>query len=174
MYKIGYLGNFEKVPQVVEYILNSDVENLEKELKNGWDINKKITLSEFITETPLEIAIQCIKEEVILWLIEKGVNVKADVDDWGTPISSAARFLSSEMCELFIKHGALENLTKKQYERIYSDIYYGKNFKKNLQPFCLYPVYPSQYLLGNTSRFVIILYHSSHQFHILLSVIYKV
>lgn len=23
MYKIGYLGNFEKVPQVVEYILNS-------------------------------------------------------------------------------------------------------------------------------------------------------
>ena len=47
MYKIGYLGNFEKVPQVVEYILNSDVENLEKELKNGWDINKKITLSEF-------------------------------------------------------------------------------------------------------------------------------
>ena len=120
MYKIGYLGNFEKVPQIVEYILNSDVENLEKEYKNGWDINKKITLSEFITETPLEIAIQCIKEEVILWLIEKGVNVKADVDDWGTPISSAARFLSSEMCELFIKHGALENLTKKQYERIYS------------------------------------------------------
>ena len=42
MYKIGYLGNFEKVPQVVEYILNSDVENLEKELKNGWDINKEI------------------------------------------------------------------------------------------------------------------------------------
>ena len=39
MYKIGYLGNFEKVPQVVEYILNSDVENLEKEYKNGWDIN---------------------------------------------------------------------------------------------------------------------------------------
>ena len=35
MYKIGYLGNFEKVPQVVEYILNSDVENLEKEYKNG-------------------------------------------------------------------------------------------------------------------------------------------
>ena len=69
MYKIGYLGNFEKVPQVVEYILNSDVENLEKELKSGWDINKKITLSEFIAETPLEIAIQCIKEEVILWLI---------------------------------------------------------------------------------------------------------
>ena len=49
MYKIGYLGNFEKVPQVVEYILNSDVKNLEKELKSGWDINKKITLSEFIS-----------------------------------------------------------------------------------------------------------------------------
>ena len=108
MYKIGYLGNFEKVPQVVEYILNSDVENLEKEYKNGWNIDKEIFIEEFATVTPLEIAIQCIKEEVILWLIEKGVNVKADVDDWGTPISSAARFLSSEMCELFIKHGALE------------------------------------------------------------------
>ena len=144
MYKIGYLGNFEKVPQVVEYILNSDVENLEKEYKNGWDINKKITLSEFITETPLEIAIQCIKEEVILWLIEKGVNVKADVDDWGTPISSTARFLSSEMCELFIKHGALENLTKKQYKRIYTDIYYGENFK-NIDIFEKYGVTVKKY-----------------------------
>ncbi|WP_294654371.1 ankyrin repeat domain-containing protein [uncultured Fusobacterium sp.] len=144
MYKIGYLGNFEKVPQVVEYILNSDVENLEKEYKNGWDINKKITLSEFITETPLEIAIQCIKEEVILWLIEKGVNIKADVDDWGTPISSAARFLSSEMCELFIKHGALENLTKKQYKRIYTDIYYGENFK-NIDIFEKYGVTVKKY-----------------------------
>ena len=144
MYKIGYLGNFEKVPQVVEYILNSDVENLEKEYKNGWNINKKITLSEFITETPLEIAIQCIKEEVILWLIEKGVNVKANIDDWGTPISSAARFLSPKMCELFIKHGALENLTKKQYERIYSDIYYGKNFK-NIDIFEKYGVTVKKY-----------------------------
>ena len=34
MYKIGYLGDFEKAPQIVEYILNSDVENLEKEYKN--------------------------------------------------------------------------------------------------------------------------------------------
>ncbi len=29
MYKIGYLGNFEKVPQVVEYIINSDIKKLE-------------------------------------------------------------------------------------------------------------------------------------------------
>lgn len=57
MYKIGYLGNFETVLQVVEYIINSDIEKLEEEYKKGWDINKKITLSEFITETPLEIAI---------------------------------------------------------------------------------------------------------------------
>jgi|GEM_PF-6707248 len=26
MYKIGYIGNFETVPQVVEYIINSDIE----------------------------------------------------------------------------------------------------------------------------------------------------
>ena len=32
MYKIGYLGNFEKVSQVVEYILNSDVENLREKV----------------------------------------------------------------------------------------------------------------------------------------------
>ena len=90
---------------------------------------QKNYLSEFITETPLEIAIQYINEKVILWLFEKGVNIKAEVDDWGTPISSAGRFLSSEMCELLIKHGALENLTKRQYERIYTDIYYGKKFE---------------------------------------------
>ncbi len=75
MYKIGYLGNFEKVPQVVEYILNSDIENLEKELKNGWDINKEIFIEEFAIITPLEIALQCNNEKVINWLIEKGADI---------------------------------------------------------------------------------------------------
>ena len=55
MYKIGYLGNFEKVPQVVEYILNSDMENLEKDLKNGWDIDKEIFIEEFTTVSPKEL-----------------------------------------------------------------------------------------------------------------------
>ena len=144
MYKIGYLGNFEKVPQVVEYILNSDVENLEKEYKNGWNIDKEIFIEEFATVTPLEIALQCNNEKVIKWLVEKGVDVKAKKDDWVTHISNAGRFCSSEICELFIKHGALENLTKKQYERIYSDIYYGKNFK-NIDIFEKYGVTVKKY-----------------------------
>lgn len=75
MYKIGYLGNFEKVPQVVEYILNSDVENLEKEYKNGWNIDKEIFIEEFATVTPLEIALQCNNEKVIKWLVEKGADI---------------------------------------------------------------------------------------------------
>lgn len=144
MYKIGYIGNFETVPQVVEYIINSDIEKLEEEYKKGWDINKKIFIHEFAIETPLEIAIQCIKEEVIMWLLEKGVNVKAEIDDWGSPISSAGRFLSSEMCELLIKHGALENLTKRQYERIFADIYYGKKFE-NIDIFEKYGVTVKKY-----------------------------
>ena len=77
MYKIGYLGNFEKVPQIVEYILNSDVENLEKKYKNGWDIDKEIFIEEFETVTPLEIALQCNNEKVIKWFVEKGADVKA-------------------------------------------------------------------------------------------------
>ena len=97
-----------------------------------------------LTETPLEIAIQCIKEEVILWLIEKGVNVKADVDDWGNSYFKCSSFFIFKMCELFIKHGALENLTKKQYKRIYTDIYYGKNFK-NIDIFEKYQVTVKKY-----------------------------
>ena len=47
MYKIGYIGNFKTVPQVVEHIINNDIDNLEKEYNNGWDINQKIVLSEY-------------------------------------------------------------------------------------------------------------------------------
>ena len=36
MYKIGYIGNFKTVPQVVEHIINNDIDNLEKEYKNIW------------------------------------------------------------------------------------------------------------------------------------------
>ena len=117
MYKIGYIGNFKTVPQVVEHIINNDIDNLEKEYNNGWDINQKIVLSEYTDITPIEIAIQCNSEQAIRWLLEKGVNVRAKEGDWATPISDAARFCTTEICELFIQHGALENLTKRQCKR---------------------------------------------------------
>ncbi len=129
MYKIGYIGNFKTVPQVVEHIINNDIDNLEKEYNNGWDINQKIVLSEYADITPIEIAIQCKNERAIKWLLEKGANVRAKEGDWVTPISDAARFCTTEICELFIQHGALENLTKRQCKRIYDDIFFGKNFK---------------------------------------------
>ena len=62
MYKIGYIGNFKTVPQVVEHIINNDIDNLEKEYNNGWDINQKIVLSEYADITPIKIAIQCKNE----------------------------------------------------------------------------------------------------------------
>ena len=129
MYKIGYIGNFKTVPQVVEHIINNDIDNLEKEYNNGWDINQKIVLSEYTDITPIKIAIQCKNERAIKWLLEKGANVRAKEGDWVTPISDAARFCTTEICELFIQHGALENLTKRQCKRIYDDIFFGKNFK---------------------------------------------
>ena len=129
MYKIGYMGTFEVVPKVVENIINSDIDNLEKEYKNGWDIDQKIVLSAYTDITPIEIAIQCNNEQAIRWLLEKGANVRAKEGDWGTPISAAARFCTTEICELFIRHGALEKLTKRQCKRIYDDIFFGKNFK---------------------------------------------
>ena len=48
------------------------------------------------------------------------------------------------MCELLIKHGALENLTKRQYERIFADIYYGKKFE-NIDIFEKYGVTVKKY-----------------------------
>ena len=92
MYKIGYMGTFEVVPKVVENIINSDIDNLEKEYKNGWDIDQKIVLSEYTDITPIEIAIQCNNEQAIRWLLEKGANVRAKEGDWGTPISAACHY----------------------------------------------------------------------------------
>ena len=129
MYKIGYMGTFEKVPQIVEHILEKNIEKLEEKYKKGWDINKKIPLGKYIEITPLVIAIQCNNEEVIVWLLGKGVDIKPKKNEWVTPISDVARFCSPEMCELFIKHGALEGLNRIQSLRIYDDIYYGKKFE---------------------------------------------
>ncbi|UUV17063.1 ankyrin repeat domain-containing protein [Fusobacteria bacterium ZRK30] len=144
MYKIGHLGNYENVPQIVEYIFNKDIEKLEEEYRKEWNINKEITLCKYITTTPLEIAIQTNNEKVTLWLVEKGVNVKTKEGDWGTVISNVARYSSSKICELFIKNGALENLTKRQCVRIYADIFYGEKFK-NIDVFEKYGITVKKY-----------------------------
>lgn len=115
MYKIGYIGNFKTVPQVVEHIINNDIDNLEKEYNNGWDINQKIVLSEYTDITPIKIAIQCKNERAIKWLLEKGANVRAKEGRLGNTDFRCSPFLvTTEICELFIQHGALENLTKRQ------------------------------------------------------------
>lgn len=144
MYKISFLGNFEVVPKIVEYILNNDIVHLEEEYQNGWDINDEIILEEDIAETPLTIALACNLEKVVLWLLEKGVKVKSKKKEIMGPISCAARFASPDICEKLIEKGALDNLSKEQLYRIYEDIYYGKNFK-NIEVFEKYGVSVKKY-----------------------------
>lgn len=144
MYKISFLGNFEVVPKIVEYILNNDIDHLEEEYQKGWDIDDEIVLDFDIVETPITIALACNLEKVILWLLEKGVNVKRKKKEIMGPISFAGRFASPDICEKLIEKGALDNLSKEQLYRIYDDIYYGKNFR-NIEVFEKYGISVKKY-----------------------------
>ena len=57
MIKLKNIGNYETVPKIIEYIINSDIEKLEEEKAACFDVNAEINISEYTPTIPISVAI---------------------------------------------------------------------------------------------------------------------
>ncbi len=65
----------ESVPQVARDIVYGNLPALEEHLRQGWKINKLITISEYTESLPLTIALEGNCFESVKWLVEHGANL---------------------------------------------------------------------------------------------------
>lgn len=135
MYKIGFLGELKKIPEIAKYIYEENIEKLNEFFNKGLELNKSIELQFSCYKkklTLLQFSLFSNKEKSIRWLMSKNVKIgKGQFSD----LSIAIRECSLEIVEDLIKSGALKNLRKKSLKRLYLDIHFTKkmNYIKVLE-----------------------------------------
>ena len=103
MIKLKNIGNYETVPKIIEYIINSDIEKLEEEKAKGFDVNAEINISKYKPTIPISVAILTEQFDSIKWLVENG----ADLNNKVFPsFLCAVRYCSEDIIKYIVESGA--------------------------------------------------------------------
>lgn len=123
-YKIGYLGEWEEVPDPIAVVYDRDFQGLERLMANGLDINQKIKISHGIFLYPIEVAVYQNDKEMLETLLKYGANL-----DYSS-LDTAIRCADPEIAEMFVYQ--IKNLREDEKFRLFCSIGWG-NRLENLQ-----------------------------------------
>ena len=126
MIKLKDIGDFETIPEILNDITNENISKLDEHLAKGWDIDKVISISEYIDLSPLDCALiqGCFKS--VKWLVEHGVNLNMK----DTPsFLTAVRYCDEKIIQYIVSNGAKVSLTNNVKSDAFMEAIYGKNYK---------------------------------------------
>ncbi len=126
MIKIKDIGSFESIPQIVEDIINERLEALNDHLKQGWDIEKLIKISEYIEESPLDLALIMESFESVKWFIKHGVELNSKESP---SFLKAVRYCNKDIVKYIVKFGAKVNVVNNVKSDGFEQALYGNRFE---------------------------------------------
>lgn len=126
MIKIKDLGNFESIPQIVSDVINGDIAALDAHWEQGWDIDEKIALDEYISEPPLEYALIMGCFPSVEWLVEHGANLNAKGN---FAFLTAVRYGDEKTIRYVAAHGADVNGLNTVGSDAFQEALYGNNYE---------------------------------------------
>ena len=119
-------GSTAELTELAQLIMSEDIDALETRLISGFDINAEFTITKYIDETPITLALCENKIKVIHWLISKKVNL----NNKGNPaILMACSNCDEETVKLLIANGANVNAKHKIGKTAMSAALYGNKYK---------------------------------------------
>ena len=126
MIKLKDIGDFETIPEILNDIINENISKLDEHLAKGWDIDKVISISEYIDLSSLDCALiqGCFKS--VKWLVEHGVNLNMKDNP---SFLTAVRYCDEKIIQYIVSNGAKVNLTNNVKSDAFMEAIYGKNYK---------------------------------------------
>lgn len=126
MIKLKDIGDFETIPEILNDIINENISKLDEHLTKGWDIDKVISIGEYIDLSPLDCALiqGCFKS--VKWLVEHGVNLNMKDNP---SFLTAVRYCDEKIIQYIVSNGAKVNLTNNVKSDAFMEAIYGKNYK---------------------------------------------
>ena len=126
MIKLKDIGDFETIPEILNDIINENISKLDEHLTKGWDVDKVISIGEYIDLSPLDCALiqGCFKS--VKWLVEHGVNLNMKDNP---SFLTAVRYCDEKIIQYIVSNGAKVNLTNNVKSDAFMEAIYGKNYK---------------------------------------------
>ena len=126
MIKLKDIGDFETIPEILNDIINENISKLDEHLAKGWDIDKIISIGEYIDLSPLDCALiqGCFKS--VKWLVEHGVNLNMKDNP---SFLTAVRYCDEKIIQYIVSNGAKVSLTNNVKSDAFMEAIYGKNYK---------------------------------------------
>ncbi|MDM5231067.1 ankyrin repeat domain-containing protein [Lysinibacillus pakistanensis] len=127
MINLKNIGKFHELPEMAMHIYNGNVPALLLAIEGGWDIEKDIILSQYISLSPLDLSLRLQRLNVIGLLVEHGVNLNVKNN---SAFLVAVRYCKEDVVRYIVKHGAKLDILNQVGSGAYSQAYYGN--KKNI------------------------------------------
>lgn len=125
MVSLKDIGTFKTVLPIVNAIITGDIPFLDQYYTEGWDIEKQISLSKYIDESPLDLALIMENFDTVKWLISKGVNLNVK----GSPsFLNAVRYCKADIINYLVAHGAKINEINHLKSEAFEQALYGKSY----------------------------------------------
>ena len=126
MIKLKDIGDFETIPEIINDIINENISKLDEHLAKGWDIDKIISISEYIDLSPLdcELIQGCFKS--VKWLVEHGVNLNMKDNP---SFLTAVRYCDEKIIQYLVSHGAKVNVTNNVKSEAFMEAIYGEHYE---------------------------------------------
>lgn len=123
-YLIGYIGEFDSLPEPAHSVYEHNMDNLERMAKEGVHFSETIQLGQWTKLTPLEIAVYHDDVEMVKWLTAHGANIVPVIT---AVLNASVRCCGKEMIELFIER--IQRLGVARKNELFSQIQYGRRFE---------------------------------------------
>ncbi|WP_068985765.1 MULTISPECIES: ankyrin repeat domain-containing protein [Lysinibacillus] len=121
------VGKFNDLPEIAMHIYKGNIPALQAAIKVGWDIEEDIILSRYISLSPLDMALNCQRLDVIKLLVDHGVNLNVENNP---AFLQAVRYCKGDIIRYIVAHGAKLDMLNQVGSGAYSQAYYGN--KKNI------------------------------------------
>ncbi len=123
-YLIGYIGEFDSLPEPALSVYEHDMDKLGKMAEEGMNFSDALTLGQWTKLTPLEIAVYHDDVEMVKWLTAHGANIIPVIK---AVLDAAVRCCGREMIEYFMDR--IQRLGAARKNELFSQIQYGKRFE---------------------------------------------
>ena len=122
MIEIKDIGSYDSIPELASYVIDENINMLDKELSKGLDLDEEIKLSKYTSLSPLALALIMNKENSVKWLVDKG----ADLNDEDNPsFLLSVRYCDEPMIRYLVSKGAKTDVLNRVDSDAFEQALYG-------------------------------------------------
>jgi hypothetical protein len=122
MIEIKDIGSYDSIPELASYVIDENINMLDKELSKGLDLDEEIKFSKYTSLSPLALALIMNKAKSVEWIVEKGANLN---DEDNPSFLLAVRYCDEPMIRYLVSKGAKTDVFNMVDTDAYEQALYG-------------------------------------------------